>query len=146
MIILHEDWKPISEYPNYSISTIGRIRKNTTERIMKQYFDGRKTGYFSVRFSHKNVRSKRCFIHRLVAQAFIPNPFEKYTVNHIDGDGRNNNVENLQWCSQAENLAHSRKVTKYSKVISYKKLKAIILNSNFENKGDIIELLLKGCN
>lgn len=60
-------------------------------------------GYLSV-----GVRRKTHMVHRLVAQAFIPNPEGKPFVNHIDGNKLNNSVENLEWCTAAENNSHAR--------------------------------------
>ena len=60
-------------------------------------------GYLSV-----VVRRKTHMLHRLVAQAFIPNPENKPFVNHIDGDKTNNAVNNLEWCTAAENNLHAR--------------------------------------
>jgi hypothetical protein len=64
-----------------------------------------KYGYYRVVLSHEGIR-KTYQVHRLVAMAFIPNPYDKETVNHIDGDKTNNNVSNLEWASQKENQSH----------------------------------------
>ena len=54
----------------------------------------------------KNGKVKYYLVHRLVAQAFIPNPQNKSEVNHIDEDKENNYVENLEWCTHIENMRH----------------------------------------
>ena len=55
----------------------------------------------------KQGKVKTITVHRLVAQAFIPNPDSKPEVNHIDGDKKNNNMSNLEWCTSSENVQHA---------------------------------------
>lgn len=71
------------------------------EREMSYMLNNR--GYLSV-----VIRRKTHMVHRLVAQAYIPNPEGKPFVNHLDGDKLNNSVENLEWCTAAENNKHAR--------------------------------------
>lgn len=64
-------------------------------------------GYLRVTLFDRAGKRKKHFIHRLVAEAFIPNPEGLPEVNHIDCDHKNNNVTNLEWCSRQQNLIHS---------------------------------------
>ena len=72
-------------------------------------------GYLSV-----VVRRKTHMLHRLVAQAFIPNPDNKPFVNHIDGNKLNNRVENLEWCTTAENNRHARETGLHHQAVGHK--------------------------
>ena len=90
---------------NYSVSEDGIIRNDNTNKILSQRIQ---QGYCHVGLTI-NGKAKSCRVHRLVAQAFIPNPENKPYVNHIDGIRSNNNVENLEWCTPKENTQHAVK-------------------------------------
>lgn len=96
---------------HYQIGSCGNIRNKYNGRI-KVPFDRNKTGYIRAILFSGNGSKKRYFVHRLVAQAFIPNPENKQYVNHIDGDKTNNCVENLEWVTASENMQHAYHVLK----------------------------------
>lgn len=77
----------------------------------------------------KNGKQKTLRIHRIVAEAFLPNPENKPEVNHKDGNKFNNNINNLEWCSKLENNQHARK----NNLIDSKKLRKPI--SQFSKDG-----------
>ena len=91
-----EQWKTIDEFPQYSVSNLGRVKNNKTNRIMVGGFD--KNGYKQVTISHNKHQYNRR-ICRLVAIAFIPNPNNLPCVNHIDENKQNDKVINLEWCT-----------------------------------------------
>ena len=77
---------------------------NGTAQLKEKILKPQNTnGYLFVRLS-KNNKIKRYLVHRLVAQAFIPNPNNYLEVNHIDENSLNNNVNNLEWCSHKYNI------------------------------------------
>lgn len=103
-----ELWKPITD--RYDISSYGRCRNKT--QIIKPYKHS--NGYITYTL-HINKKRKKIEAHRLVAQAFIDNPENKPSVNHIDGNKHNNNVNNLEWATHKENATHSIRVLKNPK-------------------------------
>ena len=100
-----EKFKQIKGYKNYSVSNYGKIRNDKTGRILKPS-NNSTGGYLFVGLS-KNGICKSQKVHRLVALAFIPNPENKRTVNHIDGVKINNFVSNLEWATNKENTHHA---------------------------------------
>jgi hypothetical protein len=105
-----EEWAYIQEYKGkYIISSYGRIINlknvnNGTMKEMKPY--KRKNGGFQISLS-MNGKMKMHHVHRLLAQAFIPNPENKPCINHKDGNRNNNHLSNLEWCTYLENNRHA---------------------------------------
>ncbi len=96
----------IETYDSNFISKSGR-HFHRTGRFLKPAID--KDGYLRCGFSHKGKR--KCFlVHQLVAIAYIPNPFNKNTVNHINGIKIDNRLENLEWATNKEQTAHATKM------------------------------------
>ena len=114
-----EIWKDIQGYEGiYQVSSYGRVKsfKKNKVKILKPQMHYK--GYKFVTL-HKNGIGEKCKVHRLVAKAFIPNPNNYPVVNHKDENKSNNNVENLEWCSdekqqrEAFRLGLKKKVGKY---------------------------------
>lgn len=91
-----EIWKNIKGYEGiYQISSCGRIKNITNGRIIKQHLN---KGYCIIGL-HKDGNAKNFSVHRLVAEAFIPNPNSLPQINHKDENKENNSVDNLEWCT-----------------------------------------------
>jgi len=120
-----EIWKDVAGYEGlYQVSNLGNVKSITrmlkTKRNRWGQVDAKRTikgrflpvfdnghGYKSVNFSLGNNKTKKYYIHRLVATAFIQNPYNMPEVNHKDLNKKNNNVDNLEWCSRKENINHA---------------------------------------
>ena len=106
-----EIWKNINGFEGlYEISNYGRVRTIKTQLIRSPFYHKKK--YLKVTLQKKNHK-KHYRIHRLVAQAFIPNPDNKSEVNHKDFNKINNFVDNLEWTSGEENRSHYQESDKY---------------------------------
>ena len=101
---MKEQWKVIAGFPKYQISNTGKIRSEYSNSILIPHITN--SGYFQVNLFEGGKQFKR-YIHRLVAEAFIPNISKKNCVNHIDGNRKNNFSDNLEWCTRSENMNHS---------------------------------------
>ena len=102
-----EVWKPISNYDQlYYVSNFGRLKSfyNNVERIIKPEVNNK--GYLRVCLYKDKVR-KKVYVHRIVAELFLPNPNNNPEVNHKDGNPLNNHVSNLEWVTHSANLKHA---------------------------------------
>lgn len=125
-----QEWKDIEGYNGYyKVSNDGKVcnaKRGTTIKQQKNRF-----GYMTVKL-FKDNKGKEYKVHRLVAEAFIPNPDNKPCVNHIDFDKTNNIVHNLEWCTYEENnkwsMANGRKAMRpewLEKIRKTRKTKAV---------------------
>ena len=110
-----EEWRPVVGYEGlYEVSSFGRVKslarkvpsrgggfRPIPERILVAHRNGR--GYMNVILCKNGREHKHGLVHRLVAEAFIPNVYGKPNIDHIDCDPINNCVWNLRWCTQREN-------------------------------------------
>lgn len=95
---------PIKNYENYFITEQGEVINSKTGRTLKPSLGA--NGYYRVNL-RKNGKTKTVYIHRLVAETFIPNPNNYNEVNHIDENKANNAIENLEWVSHKANINHA---------------------------------------
>ena len=101
-----ECWKTIVGFEDYEISDTGRVKshKYNRETILKPRITHDGYVWYSLT---KNGKGHTKRANRLVAEAFIPNPENKRTVNHIDGNKLNNSVDNLEWATKEEQMKHA---------------------------------------
>ena len=116
---MNEEWKDIPGYEGrYQVSNLGRVKSLAREYITGQHSHTihlsekimrpkvRESGYSLVSLNKDGI-VKDAYIHRLVAQSFIPNEDDLHYVNHKDENPRNNRVDNLEWCTQKYNVNYN---------------------------------------
>ena len=125
-----EIWKNVIGYEEiYQVSNLGRIKRIGKNHLCNFKYQGdyylkpldNGKGYLRIKLSNKGF-SKRVMLHRIIAEAFIPNPNNKKVINHINCDKKNNSIENLEWCTQSENCLHSVKLGRWTQGIKKNKI------------------------
>lgn len=139
---MKEIFKDIPGYEGlYQVSNLGNVKslrynKSNRQVILKPKLT--KTGYCRVGLHFRGV-SKDFYIHRLVAEAFLPNPDNLPVVNHKDENKLNNNVENLEWCTYYYNNKYGTRVEKVTK-----KIECVETGEIFMGYKDIIDKMFDG--
>ena len=120
---MKEIWKDIKGYEGlYQVSNLGNVKKiknkkyninkkEVEEKEINKYISigKHKLGYKNVKLTDKNGIRKNLFLHRIIAEAFVENPNNFNIINHKDGDKSNNNINNLEWTTQKDNVNHAWK-------------------------------------
>ena len=134
-----EEWKKVDEY-DYEVSAFGNVRRIGSENIRKPQPKRNKSGKIDAMniMLYKDSKGSCKKIHRLVAEAFIPNPYHHPVVDHIDGDAQNNNVSNLRWCSSSQNncnmSARRNNTSGYKGVHHYKRCDTYMASISLNGK------------
>lgn len=122
---------------NYYVTNDGRVYSDYTKKYLSPQLD--KNGYEKIQMLSTDGKRHRYSVHRLIMENFKPvDNMENLQVNHIDGDKRNNKLENLEWCTGSENIKHAYKTglhTQKGEHNNYSKLSE-------ENVKEIIQMLL----
>ena len=107
---MNEIWKDIYGYEGYQISNAGNVRhiyKNKNGTIIKNLKNTVNGGGYVRIALYKNKKSVKTLVHRIVAAEFIQNPNNYSIINHLDGNKVNNTVQNLEWCTNSQNIKHA---------------------------------------
>ena len=133
-------WKPVLGYEGlYEVNQFGQIR-NKDGQIMRQRLKKAKYTVYKKVSLYKDGKYKHLYVHRIVAQAFIPNPQGFELINHKDEDGTNNAVDNLEWCDRSYNATYGTSPKKISKASkgreSEKRIAVYATNKSGDSAGE----------
>jgi len=135
-----EIYKDILGYEGkYLISNYGNVKSLLTNKILKPVLATRKKITYKRISLLKDGKQLSFYIHRLVGIAFIANPEDKEYINHLDNEGTNNLVTNLEWATQSENMEHAHKQGRLD--VNLKSMNDA-LQKKLKPKYDSIELML----
>ena len=148
--MIKEIWKDIVGYEGlYQVSNYGKIKSLVgwnghkyykREKILKETIEKSSNNYYRCKITLKKDKKRKDFkVHQLVAKAFIPNPNNCKCVNHIDNNPLNNNVENLEWCTQEENVRWMVIQNRNSLITLEQELQIIKLYENGIKVNDIVK-------
>lgn len=108
---MDEVWRTVAGYDGrYEVSNLGNVRSHyngRTKMLKPMISAGKYNGYAMVTLYAAPNIGRKVKVHRLVAEAFIPNPDNLPIINHKDEDRTNNSVDNLEWCTKAYNNAYN---------------------------------------
>lgn len=125
-----ETFVKIEGFENYEVSNLGKVRNIKSGRLLKPYLT--KNGYLR-HYLHGHDKRKHLLLHRILATAFIDNPGKKPQVNHIDENKLNNDLSNLEWCTERENNIHGTRTKRAAEKLSRKVIQ-LDLNDNVLNE------------
>ena len=133
-------WQPVLGYEGlYEVNQFGQIR-NKDGQIMRQRLKKAKYTVYKKVSLYKDGKYKHLYVHRIVAQAFIPNPQGFELINHKDEDGTNNIVDNLEWCDRSYNATYGSSPKKISKAFkgreSEKRIAVYAINKSGDFAGE----------
>lgn len=129
-----EEWRKIDGTLNHYVSNLGNVKNFGTKNILKQQ-NMRGYCYVSFRIPNSGRKLVRKQVHRLVGQAFIPNPENLPQIHHIDNNPSNNNVNNLLWVSNIENCQSKNRTCNVGFISSYIKNDTEYYVAGFRNYG-----------
>jgi len=110
-IKMTEEYRDIPDFPNYEVSNLGNVRNKKTNKILKPREFKKRSNYICYGVQLYNDTRQLGYhkkIHKLVAEAFIPNPENKPEIDHIDRNSSNNKVDNLRWATRSENCINTK--------------------------------------
>ena len=124
-----ENFVKIEGFENYEVSNLGKVRNIKSGIMLKPWIT--KDGYLR-HCLYKHNKRKNLLLHRIIATAFIDNPGKKPQVNHIDENKLNNDLSNLEWCTERENAIHGTRTKRVAEKLSQKVIQ-LDLNDNILN-------------